>query len=98
MLSRTKAFIALELILALLVIMFALHLFFDFSKQYHTLSINSKNLKDISRAQLALIQKQEISQTKLELKTQKLLCNAILLQNAKNSDFIFQSYEILECK
>lgn len=96
--SRTKAFVALELILALLVIIFALYLFFDFSKQYHTLSINSKNLKDISKAQLALIQKQEILQTKLELKTKKLLCNAILLQNAKNSDIIFQSYEILECK
>lgn len=91
-----RAFILVELLLAMLVMIFALHLFFDFSKNYsHHLDTLSW-LDSISSAQVDLIEHQNISKQYVIFETTSLRCDAIL--NRTNGDVVYHQFEIKTCK
>lgn len=88
----------LELLAALLLMLFCIHLFFGFSQSYKRLLQHTRNLKSIGTAQLFLIENKQTNKTFVKLKTQKRICDANLLQNTDDLGVVYKYYEILQCK
>ncbi|WP_104697105.1 MULTISPECIES: hypothetical protein [unclassified Helicobacter] len=95
---KTNAFIIPELLLAISLIFFCLYLFSNFSKQYNISLKYINHLQNITKAQVALIKKQDVLEIPIQLQTKNLICEAILIKNHPNSSVIFQSYEVQECR
>ena len=95
---ETRGFVALELLLALLLVVLCLHLYFDFSKRYNRQLAYTKNLAAISAAQSSLLARQDTISAESTLTTHSgLTCVARLVQNAPTPGVIYQEYEILRC-
>ena len=95
---ETRGFVALESLLALLLVGFCLHLYFDFSKRYNRQLAYTKKLAAISAAQSSLLARQDTITTETILKTHSgLTCAARLVQNTSTYGVIYQEYEILRC-
>ncbi len=91
-----RAFVLIEILLAMLVMVFALHLFFDFSKNYSRHLDILLWLDSISDAQINLIANQNITKQNAIFKTTTLKCNATL--SYTNGDIVYRQFEIKSCQ
>lgn len=89
-----RAFVLAEILLALLIVMVALHLFLDFLKSYDTHLSVMASLDSISAAQIDLLEKPHSKEASFQ--TTNLKCNAVL--NYISGNVVYHQFRIKECQ
>lgn len=91
-----KSFILIELLIALLIMIVAIHLFFDFFGRYNTHLKMRFFLDDVSNAIEDLLTHKNIISKPFSFQTTNLTCEARLLQTT--AKVVYTSIEVLDCK
>lgn len=97
LLHKTRAFVTIEILIALALLIFVIHQFFDLIAYYGDMKNNRILLRDVGQAQIDIAKKQELISHNFEIKTQNgLICSGELLRN--KGGVVYRFFDIKQCE